>query len=53
MAQRGRTKAATLMGGRLVTDFILRMTLGQEPPRGWPFPDHVFRQPTRAALWEP
>jgi hypothetical protein len=49
MAQRARAKAAVLMDGSMVADFILRMTLGHAPPPAWPFMDHIFRDPARAA----
>ena len=43
MAERARTKAADVMSGRLVTDFILRMTFGQGPPKEWQFSDQIYR----------
>ena len=43
MAERARTKAADVMSGRLVTDFILRMTFEQGPPKEWKFSDQIYR----------
>jgi hypothetical protein len=50
MAERARAKAAVLMDGNMVADFILRMTLGHAPPPAWPFMDHIFRDPARATV---
>jgi len=36
-----------MMGGELVTDFILRMTLGQAAPEGWRFSDEIYLRPAR------
>ena len=48
MAERARAKAATMMGGERVTDFIMRMTLGQGMPKGWYFPGQIYVRPTRS-----
>lgn len=47
MAERARTKAAVLMDGSMVADFILRTTFGHAPPPGWAFTDQIFRPPRR------
>ena len=49
MAERARAKAAAMMGGELVTDFILRMTLGEGEPKGWRFGNEVYLRPARKA----
>jgi len=53
MAERARAKAAGFMGGQLVTDFILRMTFGQEPPKEWQFSDQIYRAPATRASTRP
>jgi hypothetical protein len=54
MAAKARAKAAVMMGGQLVTDFILRMTLGLGEPKGWHFSDEVYLRPARKpALLQP
>ena len=53
MAERARAKAAVLMDGSMVTDFILRMTFGQEPPPGWAFAEHIYRIPASVASVRP
>ena len=45
MAERGRAKAHLLMGGQLVTDFIMRMAFGWDEPRGWPFNRDIYLRP--------
>ena len=47
MAEQARAKAAAMMGGELVTDFILRMTLGRGAPKGWQFGDQIYLRPAR------
>ena len=47
MAERARAKAAAMMGGELVTDFILRMTLGEGAPKDWQFGDQIYLRPAR------
>lgn len=42
MAQRARAKAAEIMAGELVTDFIIRTTMGSPPPAAWQFKDEVY-----------
>lgn len=41
MAERARAKAVTMMGGQLVTDFILRMVHGLGEPKGWKFSSEI------------
>jgi glycosyl transferase family 1 len=47
MAEKARANAAGMMGGERVTDFILRMTLGQGEPEGWRFSDQIYLRPAR------
>jgi hypothetical protein len=42
MAERGRAKALAIMEGRLVADFIMRMTLGLGEPAEWRFSSEIF-----------
>ena len=50
MAERARANASARMSGELVTDFILRMTLGWGEPKGWRFGNEVYLQPIRPAM---
>jgi hypothetical protein len=47
MAERARAKALDMMDGRLVTDFILRMTLGRGEPKGWQFGNQIYMRAPR------
>jgi hypothetical protein len=47
MAERARANATTTMGGELVTDFILRMTLGLGAPKSWKFGNEVYTRQAR------
>jgi hypothetical protein len=42
MAERGRAKALAIMDGRLVADFIMRMTFGLGAPEEWKFSSEIF-----------
>jgi Glycosyl transferases group 1 len=42
MAERGRAKALATMEGRLVADFIMRMTFGLGEPDGWQFSSEIY-----------
>jgi hypothetical protein len=46
MAERGYRKARTIMSETKVTDFIVRKTMGLEPPKNWSFTDQIY--PTTA-----
>jgi hypothetical protein len=48
MAERARSKAVRTMGGELVAEFVLAMTMGWGEPIGWCFAKEVYR--TRAAV---
>jgi Glycosyl transferases group 1 len=48
MAERGRAKALALMSETRVADFMVRMTLGLGPSKDWPFPNHIFLNPSEA-----
>jgi hypothetical protein len=50
MAERARAKASVTMDGRLVTDFIARMTLGQGRPKGWQFASEIYAEPPRPVV---
>lgn len=45
MAERARSKATRTMGGELVAEFIMRMTFGEGPPKGWQFPNEIYGVP--------
>jgi hypothetical protein len=45
MAQKARAKAAEIMAGELVTDFIVRTTMGSPAPEGWQFSDQIYGAP--------
>lgn len=47
MAERARANATATMGGELVTDFILRMTLGLGAPKRWKFGNEIYTRPAR------
>jgi hypothetical protein len=47
MAERARANATATMGGKLVTDFILGMTLGSGAPKGWKFGNEIYTRPAR------
>jgi Glycosyl transferases group 1 len=53
MAQKARARAVEVMCGQLVTDFIIRMTMGSPAPTGWQFGDHVFGGPQRTLITRP
>ncbi len=40
MARKGREKSMKVMSNALVSEFILRTTLGEPPPAGWIFSQH-------------
>lgn len=42
MAERGHRKALAMMDGTKVTDFIARMTTGQDPPADWSFSEQIY-----------
>jgi hypothetical protein len=48
MAERGYRKALAIMSETKVTDFIMRMTMGNGPPEGWSFSDQIYAAPVRA-----
>ena len=41
MAKKGQARAAAIMSGILVADFIVRMTMGLSVPEGWQFCDQI------------
>jgi hypothetical protein len=47
MAERGYRKAIAIMSETKVTDFIVRMTMGDGPPDGWNFSDEIYMAPAR------
>ena len=47
MAERGYRKALAIMSETIVTDFIVRMTMGHGPPEGWIFSDQIYAMPAR------
>jgi glycosyltransferase involved in cell wall biosynthesis len=53
MARKARARATEFMCGERVTDFIMRMTMGQPIPSGGRFSDHVFGAPQLALALRP
>lgn len=49
MAEKARAKASMMMGEQRVADFIMRMTLGSEEPKGWQFANEIYMRPARKA----
>jgi hypothetical protein len=47
MAERGHRKAVALMSGLRVTDFIMRMTFEEGPPKDWQFCDQIYASTSR------